>query len=945
MNSPDARLFAQALQALNQGRLSEAEQGFKKFLKSNPRHVGALNLYSILLLQSARFDEAEPMLRKAIAVDASSDVTFYNYGLTLKHLGRRQDAVDAFTRAIAIKRTNPEAWNNRGVVLKELGRHAEAMSDLDQAIALAPGYADAYVNLGNVLAAEGRVGEATAAYDRAATLKPDLAEAWIGKGSGHAARAQHSEAIASFERAARLRPDLPEAWMGYGTALANAGKSETANAAFANARASYQAALKARPAHVESWIGLARAQTRMKQLDDALDATARATKLAPRDTSALRCHAGILLTMRKPGEALAVFDDVLRLDSRSAEGWADRGTVLNELRRFDEAADAFDEALSIKPAFADAWLGRGNAQFGQMRYDEAIASYGKATALRQDLAEAWFGTASALARLRRVADALAAYDTTLEIRPGLAEAWVGKGTLHSDLKEADAALACFDRALALDAELAEAWYAKGSFLMEAGDYETSAQAFERSSALRPDQNFITGYIAFNRAQICDWSRFDALRAECAAEIAAGKPAATPFVALACVPRADQQFACATRHAALSFPPAAPRRQLPKPADGRIRVAYMSCDFRDHPVSQLAVGVFEHHDRGCFETIALSTGADDGSDLRRRVVAAFDQFHDVRMHSDRDIVRLIEELGCDIVVDLVGLTQGGRTSLLAARPAPVQVGWLGFAGTTGTDFIDYVLADGVAVPPQSHAFFSEKIVTLPGCYLPNDNIRAIARATPSRADQGLPAAGFVFGSFNNSYKVTPEVFRRWINLLRHIDGSVLWLSRTNDAARRNLIAEAEREGIAAERLVFATRVDRQKDHLARLRLADLFLDTPGYNAHATSCDALWAGVPVLTCIGETFAGRVAASALTAIGLPEMITTTLDDYESLALALVRDPSRLAAMRHRLASNRTTHLLFDTGRFARHLERAFATMHARAQRGEGAEAFAVDPVGPAG
>ena len=944
MQSPDARLFAQAFQALNEGRLADAEQGFKKFLRSNQRHPGALNLYSILLLRSGRFEDAEPVLRKAISADPSSDVTFYNYGLTLKHLGKPEGALEAFSKSIAIKQSNAEAWNSRGTVLNELTRHSEAIRDFEQAIALAPGYAEAHANRGNALFAEGRIADAAAAYDRATTLKPDLAEAWIGKGNVLAAGAKHNEAFSAYERAARLRPDLPEAWVGCGTALSHAGNPEIAVSAFNNALAVYQAALKVRPNHAETWIGCAHVLMNLKRFDEALEASSKAVRLDPRNASALRSRGSILYTMRRPADALKSFDEALRLNTALPETFTDRGTVLNELRRFDEAGVAFDKALAIKPAFAEAWLGRGNTFFGLLRYDDAIAAYERAIALRHDLAEAWFGIASALTRLRRIDDALKAYDDVIRIRPGLAEAWIGKGALYTDLRQADGALDCFDRALALDSGSPEAWFAKGSFFIEASEFEQAAAAFERSFAGRADQNYIKGYIAYAQAQICNWAPFEPMRRDCVADIAGGLPAATPFVALACNTTAAEQLACAKTYASLSFPSAGVSKAWPERSEretGRIRLAYLCGDFRDHPVSQLAVGVFERHDRARFETVALSTGPDESSDMRRRIEAAFDQFHDVRMQSDGDIARLIEQLGCDIVVDLTGLTQGGRTALLASKPARVQVNWLGFAGTTGAEFMDYIVADRVVIPPEIAQYFTEKVVTLPGCYLPNDSTRAIASHVPSRAEQGLPDGAFVFCSFNNSYKITSTVFERWMNLLRQVDNSVLWLSSMNNAARANLQKEAERRGIASSRLLFAQRAEQQQDHLARLQLADLFLDTPGYNAHATSCDALWAGVPVLTCIGDTFAGRVAASALTALGMPELIVETLDEYEFLALSLARDAQRLAGLRNKIGSNRNTALLFDTERFTRQIEAAYDTMQQRALRGELPEAFTVDPV----
>lgn len=907
MQSPDARLFNQAYQALNEGRLVDAEQGFKKFLKSHQRHPGALNLYSLLLLRTGRFEEAEPVLRKAISADPTSDVTFYNYGLTLKHLGKPLEALDAFNKSIAIKPSNPETWNNRGTVLKELGRVSDAMRDFDQAITLAANYPDAHANRGNALFADGRLADAEAAYARAIALRGDLAEAWIGKGNVLAASGRHPEAVAAFEQAARLRPDLADAWIGCGTSQAMAGQTVNAEAAFRNALAAHQAVLQTTPRRIESWIGSATALALLKRYDEALDAYDKALALNPRHAAAHCGRGGVYVTLRRWSEALKAYDQALRIDPALPDALVGRGDALNQTQRLSDAMDAFDKALAANPRLATAWLGRGNSLLQTMDFDHAVAAFETALGLRPGLAEAWLGIATTRLKQGRAHDALAAFEQAIRMRPSFAEAWSGAAETY----------------------------------MQSNRHQEAAAAYKTACERRPDLELVKGQLAHAYALMCDWDAFEPVRHQCLTDIDSGIPTVGPFVSLTLDATAAQQLACATTFAKFAYPAPSMTPRRPRENNGRIRVAYLSADFHDHPVAQLAVGVFEHHDRSRFETIGLGIGLDDGSQMRQRIAGAFDQFHDVRSASDAAIAAKIADLGCDIVIDLTGPTQGGRTSILTARPAAVQASWLGYAGTNGATFVDYLIADGVVIPPELQPHFAEKIVALPGCYLPNDATRPIAATTPSRTDQGLPENGIVFCAFNNSYKITPPIFDRWMNLLRQTEGSVLWLSRMSDAARNNLIKEAGKRGIAGERLIFATRVPLPEDHLARLGLADLFLDTIGYNAHATTCDALWAGVPVLTCMGDTFAGRVAASALTAAGLPEMITTSLDDYEALALALVRDPARLAAIRSNLAANRNTHLLFDTARFARHLEAAYTAMHERSLRGEQPTAFAVDPI----
>jgi protein O-GlcNAc transferase len=372
---------------------------------------------------------------------------------------------------------------------------------------------------------------------------------------------------------------------------------------------------------------------------------------------------------------------------------------------------------------------------------------------------------------------------------------------------------------------------------------------------------------------------------------------------------------------------------------RIRIAYLSADFQNHPTAYLAAGWFEAHDRSRFETIAVSFGPDTNDDMRQRLRGVFERFIDAQSLTNRQIAERLRALEIDIAVDLKGYTTNSRAGIFALRPAPIQVGYLGYPGTMAASYMDYILADEVVIPSDHAPFYTEKIVWLPGTYQVNDRARRISDQTPSRAELSLPDEGFVFCCFNNSYKIRPAIFDIWMRLLRQVEGSVLWLFEENGSAAQNLRLEAERRGVAPERLVFAPHVPAA-EHLARHRHADLTLDTLPYNAHTTASDSLWAGVPVLTCLGTTFAGRVAASLLKAIGLPELITTSLEDYEALALRIAREPDLRAALKQKLARNRDTFPLFDTARFTRHTEAAYTTMWERHQRGEPPQSFAVTP-----
>jgi predicted O-linked N-acetylglucosamine transferase (SPINDLY family) len=425
-------------------------------------------------------------------------------------------------------------------------------------------------------------------------------------------------------------------------------------------------------------------------------------------------------------------------------------------------------------------------------------------------------------------------------------------------------------------------------------------------------------------------------------IANGNYAAQPFILLPICASTQIQRKCAELFVGDRYPAsAAPLWRGERYAHERIRVGYVSGDLREHPVAVLAAGLFEHHDKTRFETIAISFGAFDPDRMTARLKGTFERFIDVRGRGDREIAALLRDLEIDIAVDLNGFTGDARPNIFAARPAPVQVNYLGYAGTLGSNYWDYIVADETVIPAASQGDYAEKVVYLPGSFMPNDDSRKISTATPSRTQAGLPEHGFVFCCFNNSYKFTPDVFDIWMRLLHQVEGSVLWLSASNESATQNLRLEAGQRGISPERLIFASRVASNEDHLARLRLGDLFLDTLYYNAHTTACDALWAGLPVLTHPGLTFASRVAGSLLNAVGLPELMAPSLEDYEALALKLAREPERLAAIKDRLVRQRATYPLFDTARFTRQMEAAYRTMWERAQRGEPPKSFAVAPL----
>jgi predicted O-linked N-acetylglucosamine transferase (SPINDLY family) len=541
-----------------------------------------------------------------------------------------------------------------------------------------------------------------------------------------------------------------------------------------------------------------------------------------------------------------------------------------------------------------------------------------------------------LLRQRKLDEAAEAARALLAVDPADVDGWLMLSQALQDRDRLGEALETLNRAVTAVPESAQVHTARGSILATLDRHDAAIADLEASVQLDPGQTDARALLLRAKMQICDWAGIEAGIADVVERVRLSRGTMSPFILLGLASSAADQLACASAHCASNYSPRQPLYAGARYTNERIRLAYVSGDFREHAVSQLLVGVLERHDRSRFEVTGISTGPDDHSALRTRVVGAFDRFIDAYSMSDTELARLIHSERTDIAIDLAGHTTGGRMLAFAHRPAPIQVGFLGYPGTSGSPCIDYLIADQVVIPEPERRHYTEAVAWLPNAYIPNDDRREIGEAG-TRADEGLPSDGFVFASFNNSYKITADVFDVWMGLLRKIDGSVLWLRSNNPFVADNLRREAAARGVASERLVFADKAGSAA-HLARHRLADLFLDTRYYNAHTTACDALWAGVPMLTCTGDTFPSRVATSILMALGVPELATPSMEEYVATALRLARTPPELARIRDKIAANRGTTPLFDTGLFTSHLEAAYSRMVEHHRRGEPPEGFAV-------
>ena len=617
-------------------------------------------------------------------------------------------------------------------------------------------------------------------------------------------------------------------------------------------------------------------------------------------------------------EAARLYQQIVAI-SPMPEMKVNLGNVLAQMGRRSEAMAQYDQALRQKPDLFEALYNRGNLFLEGSHAAEALADYDKAAATRPDFAGIWNNRGTALRRLRKLEAALSSYQQATALAPGNINALTNLAIALFDLRRLDQALAASEAALAVQADFAEALYVRGNVLRDLGRLDDAQASYERALQKAPAHGLALNGLAQASAILCDWEKVAALAPRLKSDIQANRAMIQPFVLMGTSDDPALLRRCAENYVHHVAPTQAPLSDRKSYGHDRIRLAYLSADFHQHPTAQLMVELFERHDRSRFEVSAFAFGPDDGSAMRQRLAKAFDQFQDVRHMSDLEIAKLIRSRQIDIAVDLNGHTHEARPAIFSHRPAPVQVNYLVYPGTTGASTMDYVLADRIVLPLDQQTFFSEKIVHLPDCYQANDATRPVPPA-PSRAQAGLPEIGFVFCCFNNSWKITAAVFDIWMRLLQQVPDSVLWL--LDSPASGNLRSGAQARGVDASRLVFGPKLPPDQ-HLARHQLADLFLDTLPYNAHTTCSDALWAGLPVVTCYGKAFQARVAASLLKAIDLPGLVTARPEDYETLALDLARDPVLLKATREKLWRNRHTTPLYDSERFRRNIEAAYEAM----------------------
>jgi protein O-GlcNAc transferase len=746
---------------------------------------------------------------------------------------------------------------------------------------------------------------------------------------------QVQEAYRLYAAILKVQPKNPDANHNTGLLTVGFGKIELALSFF-------KTALEANPSNAQFWYSHIVALIKLERLIDAkvlldqakskgikgadfdqleqkLNGAKKGLSNRPDYAEAYNVLGNALQEQNKLEEAIEAYNKALVIKPDYAETYYNMGNALRGQGKLEEAIEAYNKTLAIKPDYVNAYYNMGIALKEQNKLEEAIEAYNKTLAIKPDYAEAYVNMGIALQKQNKLEEAIEAYNKTLAIKPDYAQSYYNMGIAFQKQNKLEEALEAYNKALSIKPDYAKAYNNIGIALKSLGKLEEAIKAYNKALAIKPDYESARVGNIFQKAHICNWDNI-AKDIKLVPNLGTSKQHVSPFALLPLEDAPDRHLIRSKIYAKANFsqktlPPKVRPSHMPK----RLRVGYFSADFKEHPASYLMFKVIKCHDRSLFDVYGYSIGQPKLDKMREKISGAFDVFRDIHSLSDIEALKIINNDKIDIAVDLTGYTNFSRTSLFSFRPAPVQINYLGYPGTLGANFIDYIISDQNLIPKGFQKFYTEMPIYLPHTYWPTDDTCIISQKVQTKEDMKLPGDGFVFCCFNNNYKISPTEFDIWMRLMAKVEGSVLWLLKSNKWTENNLKKEAESRGISGDRVIFAERLDNS-EHLARHRFADLFLDTFNYNAHTTASDALWAGLPLVTKLGKGFAARVAGSLLNAVDLPELITETEEDYEALILKLATNPTKLAKIKEKLANNRLNQPLFNTELYTRHLENGY-------------------------
>ena len=649
-------------------------------------------------------------------------------------------------------------------------------------------------------------------------------------------------------------------------------------------------------------------------------------KLDPVNTKALSNLASIAMHHGNLDKAIALFKKSLAIQSDQPIPYYNYGMALQKAKQLEQALTAYDVAIRLNPSFVQAYNNRGLTHSELKLHEDALADFNQAIQINPEYAEAYNNRGLTHSELKRHEEAMIDYNRAIQLNLNYAEAYNNRAITLSELKRHEEAMTDCNQAIQLNPNYAEAFNNRALTYSKLNRHEEAMIDYNRAFQLNPEIDYLLGLLLREKMKLCHWDDLDYLINKLKNGVENQQKCTSPFILGSLIDNPKLHKKNTEIYIKENFPLGAILPKIEKnKKNKKIKIGYLSADFHNHATMHLMAEIFEHHDKSQFELIALSFGPETKDIWRERAKSCFNQFIDVSNKSDIEIALLSRELAIDIAVDLKGFTRDSRTDIFAHRAAPIQVNYLGFPGTMGADYIDYIIADGVIIPEENKHYYSEKIIYLPHSYQANMRNRSMSDKTFTRKEMGLPDDSFVFCSFNNNYKITPATFDCWMRILQTVENSVLWLFQTNETAINNLKKEAESRGVNSDRLVFASRLPVE-EHFKRIQLADLFLDTSPYNAHTTASDALRVGLPILTLIGSAFASRVAASLLKTVNLTELIATNPNEYESIAINIAKNPQKLQQLKSKLKDNVTTSTLYNSSLFTQHIEQAFLAIYDR-------------------
>lgn len=876
-------------------------------------------------LESGDFESADAALNACLRLCPGRESVKVNLGVLYNRMaherlnvGDFESALDLFSRSILFNDEDPNVWFDKGWVLSDgLSHWEEAISCFLRAIQLSPDSVSAHQNLGVTLSRCGRLDEALQYLDRAAELAPTDPTIWLNRGNVLNDLARYSDAIKCYEKATTLSPSFVIAWSLQGALCIKLGHLNEALRCFSSL-------VKLHPSDAGALSNLAMIQNLLGDFPGALAHLSVALELEPM-LAAAWCNRGIALHgLCRHQEALFAFKRSIEIDPALLEAWLGQGITQHASERFKDALNSFDVCITLNPSSAQAWSNRGLTLGKLGNFKESLANCDKAIELDSKLPEVWCNRGSILRELKRFDEALADYHRGIDLAPNSCIAWFNKGVVLQDDDQQEDAIASYDRALEIDPQFVPAWFNRGVSLRRLARFRDSLSSFLKAEKLNDRFDFLLGEILHTQMQICDWHEITRRLETLKARVLDCSPVTPPFVTLGLfdLPEIHSKSA-AVFFKKLFMPDGALAPPLTTSGRERIKVAYFSMDFREHPVSLLLVEVIEQHCRETFEVFGFSIGAPSSDPLALRLRAAFDRFHEVTLLSDPEIVAIARELNIDIAIDLAGHTQGARPGLFYQRMAPVQISYLGYPGTTQNPGIDYFLADRSVLIGETVSHFSERILFLDGQYLPSPSIRPNQPAPTVSAKYGIPEGAFCFACFNNGWKIVPEVFSAWMKILAAVERGILWLKPGNPVAQENLIRHAMSAGIDSSRILFAERTASYSEHLERYKAVDLFLDTFPYGAHTTASDALWMGTPILTLRGRSIPNRVCSSLLERLDVRELITESLAEYTSKAIELGSDGGMLPQIKCRILDNSKRSGLFDSAKYTLDIDQAYRSV----------------------